>query len=140
MTQITFTVHGEPKAQKRHRDSTSKTGQKIKYDPSSADKTDFKWMVIQSRPQEPFNQPIRLEVVFYFSRPKSHFGSGANSHRIKESAPLWHTSKPDADNCIKFIKDALNKIFWRDDSLICDVTIKKFYNSQPRTEVTVTTL
>lgn len=144
---ISLTIMGEPKAQKRHRSVNIKqmvSGKEItltrQYDPSSSDKGDFLSIVQSNAPLYPFDCPIKLEINLYFTRPKSHFKSGRNSHILKDNAKTWHTSKPDSDNCIKFIMDALNKIFWRDDSLICNITIIKMYDLSPRTEINVTPL
>jgi crossover junction endodeoxyribonuclease RusA len=60
--------------------------------------------------------PLRLEVAFYFPRPKSHFGSGAKANTLKDSAPRFHTSKPDTDKLLRAIGDSLTGIVVRDDS------------------------
>jgi len=46
--------------------------------------------------------------------------------------------EPDIDNCIKFVFDALNKLFWKDDRFIERVTaVKCFGSTEPRTEVVI---
>jgi len=45
--------------------------------------------------------------------------------------------KPDADNCIKSICDALNELAYRDDKQIVEVHAHKFYAEQPRAEVVI---
>lgn len=136
---IHLVILGEPKAQKRHR--SVKMGNFIRqYDPSAKDKDDLLYVVQQQAPKEPFTCPISLSVDFYFTRPKSHYRSGKNSRLLKDTPPLWHLSKPDADNCLKLIQDAMNKVFWRDDSLICDVHITKRYDINPRIEINITPL
>ena len=137
--QIKFTVLGEPKAQKRHRSTRTSTGIR-NYDPSASDKQDFKWMAYNNRPLTPFDQPLRVDVTFFFSRPKSHFGTGKNAGVLKESAPEWHIAKPDRDNCDKQVLDALKGVFWRDDSIVCSGEIEKKYSTNPRIEVTITPL
>jgi Holliday junction resolvase RusA-like endonuclease len=88
--------------------------------------------------------PISLNLVFRLPRPKGHFGTGKNSSRLKETAPAWHTSKPDLDNIEKALKDALSDIrLWRDDCQVCQVTKKKVYvdgMEAPVSEVSITTL
>jgi Holliday junction resolvase RusA-like endonuclease len=59
---------------------------------------------------------------------------------MKDTAPLWHTSKPDVDNMAKFLMDSLNKIYWKDDSYIADCWITKQYDDKPRTEIDITLL
>ena len=136
---IKLIVYGEPKTQKRHR--SARMGKIIKhYDPSSKDKDDFLWIVQQQRPQKPFEQPIKVTFEFYFSRPKSHYGTGSKSAILKTTAPEWHTSKPDTDNLQKFCMDAMNKVFWKDDSYICQSHTIKKYSDTPRIEITIETI
>ncbi|MEB7453251.1 RusA family crossover junction endodeoxyribonuclease [Lysinibacillus sphaericus] len=50
---------------------------------------------------------------------------------------LRPTTKPEADNLIKGIKDGCNKVIWHDDSQIVEMNVRKFYSEQPRAEVTI---
>lgn len=46
--------------------------------------------------------------------------------------------KPDIDNIIKAIQDALNKVAFDDDKQIVEVVVRKFYDDQPpRTSVLI---
>lgn len=136
---IKLVILGEPKAQKRHR--TTRVGGFIRqYDPSSSDKGDFLSIIQSNAPDKPLDQPLRVDCEFYFSRPKSHFKSGKNSHILKDNAALWHTSRNDVDNLIKFVFDALNKVYWRDDGSISECHVRKMYSDKPRTEINITTL
>ena len=47
------------------------------------------------------------------------------------------TKKPDADNIMKAVADALNGIAYKDDSQIVNVTIAKWYSDTPRVEVAI---
>ena len=58
--------------------------------------------------------PLRLEVSFYHSKPKS----------VKRYQP---TTKPDLDNMIKLVGDALNGELWHDDAQIVSIAASKFY-------------
>lgn len=136
---IRLTILGEPTAQKRHR--SVKMGNFVRqYDPSAADKGDFLSVVQNNAPEKPFDCPLMLQLTFYFTRPKSHYKTGKNAHILKDTCPSWHLSKPDSDNLAKFVMDGLNKIFWRDDSLLCDVRIQKKYDTNPRVEIIISPL
>ena len=136
---IKLSILGEPKAQKRHRHV--RMGNFVRqYDPSASDKGDFLSIVQYNAPKEPFCGALAVAIRFYFTRPKSHFKTGKNSHIMKDTAPLWHTSKPDVDNMAKFLMDSLNKIYWKDDSYIADCWITKQYDDKPRTEIDITLL
>ena len=136
---ITFTVPGNPKALKRHR-SFQKGDFKGTYDPSEGDKGDFLAKAMAFKPDVPLDEPLHVKLSFYFQRPKNHYRTGKFSGVLKESAPVWHTSTPDADNVLKFVADALNKIFWRDDSIICHLVVLKMYSESPRIAVQITKL
>lgn len=47
------------------------------------------------------------------------------------------TKKPDMDNIIKIIADALNGIAYYDDSQIVDTAVRKFYSDEPRVVVKI---
>lgn len=135
MTDYEFTVLGEPQALKRHR--TFRRGNFVgTYDPSKADKKDFVAAIQQNAPPKPIDAPLAITVKFYFSRPKSHYRTGKYAGVLKPNAPIWHTKRPDIDNLLKFIADSLNGVFWRDDTLICQVVkMSKRYSDRPRTEI-----
>ena len=62
--------------------------------------------------------PIELTCAFYFARPTSHYGTGRNSGKLKPSAPIDHTQKPDLSKITRAVEDAMTKVIWRDDSQI----------------------
>ena len=131
-----YIVYGNPAAQKRHRHfNRGKFTQT--YDPSKTDKQDFVSQIIQQRPKTPFVYPLIVSINFYFNRPKSHYGSGKNADKLKQSAPFFHTSKPDIDNLIKFVLDAMNGIFFKDDYLITKIKSEKNYSDTPRTTIKI---
>jgi Holliday junction resolvase RusA-like endonuclease len=138
-TIIRRTVLGEPKAQARHRHFTRGTFSG-EYDPSSKDKQSFAGILQREAPEEPISAPIALELTFYMSRPKNHYGTGKKAEFLKELAPEYHSGRPDLDNLTKFVQDSLNKIYYRDDVLICQLTAKKLYSENPRTEIIIKTL
>ena len=71
--------------------------------------------------------PLKMNVEFYFSRPKSHFRTGKNAHLLKTSAPCYHTQKPDADNLFKAAADAVNDILYHDDRQIVEAHVSKHW-------------
>ena len=136
---IEFTIKGDPIAQKRHRHV--KRGNFVtNYDPSAGNKADFLSLAHKHAPSIPFTKALRVDVFFFFKRPKSHYKSGKNSHLLKEDAPEWKISKPDRDNCDKFVLDSLKGLYWHDDSIVCAGEIQKKYSDNPRTEIKITPL
>ena len=80
------------------------------------------------------NGALRLAVYAYFSIPKS----ASKKHRV--DMINWNirpTKKPDLDNILKIVGDALNKIAYDDDSQIVSATIKKFYAEEPHLKIII---
>lgn len=85
----------------------------------------------------PVEHPVHLEVLLVASRP----ATGGVAAKSRRHLAIPHTKKPDADNTLKAIQDALNKIVWKDDSLISSVWVHKRYtmpNEGPGAHIIVT--
>lgn len=132
---IQFTVYGEPVAQGRPRASTFH-GQVKLYDPAKS--KDFKKYVklvaSQHRPDKLLEGPICMKVVVYKSSLKSFSKKKTEAAERGEIRPI---TKPDVDNYVKGVKDALKSVIWKDDSQVVDLHISKFYSQSPRIEITI---
>lgn len=82
--------------------------------------------IIKYRPETPMEGPLSIDIKCYKLKPKSM------SKKVTE----WIT-KPDLDNLVKLVIDAMNKIFFKDDSQIVKITASKHYDNTPRTEVKI---
>lgn len=133
---IKFTVLGEPIAQGRPR-ATSINGRVRMYDPAkSRNYKDYVRLVASDHaPDRLIETAIGLKVTVYRSIPKKY--SSKVKTEMCERGEIVPTTKPDADNYLKAIKDALNGVIWRDDSQIVDVQVRKRYSNKPRIEVEV---
>ena len=88
---------------------------------------------------EPFAHAVEVNVAFYFPRPKSHFGTGRNAGRLKESAPEFVATKPDIDKLLRSTFDALTTAgLWRDDNLAVRVSAVKVYAAHPGARIIIT--
>lgn len=75
------------------------------------------WYARASRPSEPLDGPLSLDVEFIFPRPKD----------LKKSQVLKWT-KPDLDNASKAVWDALTEAgWWVDDARVSEATSRKRY-------------
>lgn len=70
---------------------------------------------------------VLVDAVFYFARPKSHFGTGRNASRLKPSAPAFPTTRAngDGDKLARALLDALTGVAITDDSQVADLRIRK---------------
>lgn len=82
---------------------------------------------------EPYVGPVSLSVKVYLARPTIHYGSGRNADRLRASAPVRPTgAHGDWDNFGKTASDALDGVAFRNDGMIVDGRIEKFYcNDDP---------
>ena len=64
--------------------------------------------------------PLRVDMVFTFVRPASHYGTGRNKGRLKDSAPLRPATAPDLSKLARSTEDALNKFVWVDDARVVE--------------------
>ena len=114
--QIKIKIPGDPQAKMRHR--STKTGHV--YDPN-AENEDRAIAHIRhdvSQYHVPFVGACEAELEFVFARPKSHYRTGQNAHKVKPSAPVYCCNPKDVDNLQKFYLDALNAIVYQDDRQI----------------------
>ena len=68
--------------------------------------------------QPPIARPVMLTARFYFERPQSHYGTGRNAERLKDSAPEHHGQSPDLAKLLRALEDAMSGIVYVDDRLI----------------------
>lgn len=122
---IRFFASGMPKGQPRPR-AFAFGGKARVFDPGTAEgwKSRIAEAARPFRPTKPLTGPLYVHLEFFFARPKSHF----LREQIRQTAPGYHTSKPDSDNCAKAVLDALTTLrMWTDDALVADLRVRKLY-------------
>lgn len=131
---ISFFVSGEPKGQPRPRAFARKMGGKYVarvFDAGTAEawKGAIAAEAAQHKPASPITGPVRLRLWFYLARPKGHYVAGKVERGLRDTAPLYHIGKPDADNLAKAVMDALTQCgwFWFDDAQVAVLTASKLY-------------
>lgn len=85
----------------------------------------------------PTSLPLHVDFIFYFTRPKSHYGSGRNAFMVKDSAPPYPAVKPDTTKLVRCAEDALSGVVWIDDVQIVSQTAKKLYSDRPGLQLRV---
>lgn len=74
--------------------------------------------------------PVKVDVSFYFPRPKSH--TNAAGH-LKPNAPFVHYTTPDLDKVIRSTLDALTQAaVITDDARVQEITARKLYATSER--------
>lgn len=134
---IRFFIHAVPVAQPRQRVGVV-AGHARTYLPSEHPVNAFKAACAMAAsavfPNGPMLGPIHLSAVFVMPRPKSATKKkGANPR-------YWSAKKPDIDNLMKSLQDALTGIVYVDDAQIAIATVHKSIASaseNPRVEVEV---
>lgn len=128
--ELTFTIPGEPKGKGRPR--LGRSGHAYTpHDTASYEnlvKVCFKDKYPDEAPIETGTEVECLILAFY-GIPKSV--SKKNREKMLDGQ-IRPVKKPDADNIIKIVCDALNGIAYHDDSQIVRVTLAKWYSDTPR--------
>ena len=121
----------KPTSQQRHRHTRGGRA----YDPCSEQKRDFLRLCrVVSSPPDPewLSRPVECTIVFTFARPRSHVtAKGA----LRKGVPEMHIYKPDADNLAKFVMDALNGTYYKDDSQVHALHAIKRYGDEDSVRV-----
>ncbi len=133
--QVKFTVFGEPQGKARPRFSR-KNGRT--YTP---DKTVLYENLIRAEYLRQClwqrKEPLAMHIRAYYSIPAS---ASKVRQAAMEAGLIRPVKKPDADNIIKVVADALNQVAYRDDADLVLVVLEKFYSRQPRLEIEIETL
>lgn len=133
---IAFTVPGKPVG--KGRPKAAKRGNHITmYTPEKTVNYEATVALAASQAMSgraPIEGPVEVIMHMVLPIPKSW------SKRKQQDAldgRLLPTTKPDMDNCVKAIFDAMNDIVWRDDVQVADLTSRKRYGPVPCVQVIV---
>lgn len=87
------------------------------------------WFIREYPYFKPIETRVKVTIIAYFDIPKS-------TSRKKEAEMLSEsispTKKPDIDNIIKIILDAMNKFAFKDDTQVTKLEIEKKYAQSPK--------
>lgn len=135
MASVSFEVPGKPHAKQRPK--FARRGRFVTtYTPDETINAEtFIRLTAAPHFDAPLSGPVAIEVLAVFQPPASW--SGAKTRRMLGSA---HLQKPDYDNVIKTVGDALNGIAYADDAQIAEARCRKVWGQVAKTVVTVRTL
>ncbi|WP_353096194.1 RusA family crossover junction endodeoxyribonuclease [Tissierella praeacuta] len=127
-----FTVPGPPVAKGRPR-----LGKYTTYTPTKTvnyeNLVQFSY-IEQYKDADLLGGDLSVTINFYFPIPKS---TSKKNRELMLKGEIRHNKRPDIDNCIKSITDALNNIAYKDDGQIVQIIASKVYSEEPRTEVCI---
>lgn len=130
-----FVFDIEPVAQARPR--ATRFGKSIRlYDPKAVKvyKQSLAYLAQNAYHGKPLSGPLRVILRFYWSIQRS---VSKKEHTRRDNGQIRPTVKADVTNYAKSTEDALNGILWKDDAMIVDEFIYKYYSDHPRVEIEV---
>ena len=143
MNKVKFTLYAEPqgKGRPRFRTHNTKSGKAFAQTYTPAGTRAYEQLIAQEY-RKKYGQEIKFKKDFplailinaYCAIPKSA------SRAVREdmlSGVIFPTKKPDPDNIIKIVLDALNEVAFEDDKQVVNVHCCKQYSNSPRVEVTI---
>jgi len=76
------------------------------------------------------DEPVNVEIIFTFTRPRTHYRTGRFADALKISAPHQHAGSPDLDKLIRGVLDALTAagVWWDDRQVSRLIATKEFTN------------
>lgn len=130
--EVVFEVPGEPRGKGRPR--FTKTGHP--YTDSETRAYEDKIVAYYRKQIGAFRWPdsafVSVHVTAYYPIPKS--ATKAVTAAMREGA-MPPSRKPDIDNVLKIVLDALNGVAYKDDSRVVCVEAQKIYSDTPRLEI-----
>ena len=133
MTTIVFTIPGTARGKQRPR----ATRQGRVYTPKETVNQEAYIKMLAAtamRGFAPFGGPLQATFNISVAIPKSY------TRRQREQAlngEIWPTSKPDIDNVVKLLCDAMNGVVYSDDKQIVDLLVTKAYATHGETIVMI---
>lgn len=131
----------KPTAKARSRD-VFKGGRTWHYTPADTRDAEnyIRNLWLQAYGKSAYSGAVRIEVLVWFPRPKSHFSSSFPVV-LREDSAKFPTIKPDHDNLEKLASDALKGVAFLDDKQIVKSAFEKQYCDVPdalaRWEITI---
>lgn len=129
-----FEMIGEPVGKARPRMNT-RTGRA--YTPTNTKLYEYslrQWFIREYPYFVPIESRVKVTIIAYFGIPKSTSKKKAAEMIAGNISP---TKKPDADNIIKIVLDAMNNFAFKDDTQVTKLEIEKKYDSTPRIYIKV---
>ena len=135
MKEFEFTVDIIPKGKERPR-ATNKGGFSHIYTPRSTMEYERKIAecFLESGGTVFEHKYIKISVKAYFPIPKN---TRKSERLLLETDLVPYDKKPDVDNVVKSVMDALNNVAYIDDKQVVSLKAEKFYSKYPRLVIVI---
>ena len=95
-------------------------------------------LLVGNAPEQPYSGPLKVSVRVVFPVLKSDVNTRAKREQMEMMRLAYHMGKPDADNILKALFDAMTLLrFWEDDSQVVDVRCQKFRGMTPGVNIRI---
>lgn len=92
------------------------------------------YFLLKYKKFKPFEGRLSVNIIATFNIPKSTKKCEAEKMLQNEISP---TKKPDIDNIVKIILDAMNKFAFKDDTQITKLTVEKKYGEEEKVYIEI---
>lgn len=129
-------VSGPPRGKQRPR-MCRINGRSVTYTPRQT--TEYEKLVRASYTEAskvkfPKDKPLEISILALFPIPQH---ASKKLKKLMLKGDILPTKKPDSDNVIKVILDALNGVAYHDDRQVCRVYFEKMYAENPETKILI---
>jgi Holliday junction resolvase RusA-like endonuclease len=80
---------------------------------------------------------IAIEIRIAVVRPRGHLRKDGNLSAEGLRHPIPRNKKPDVDNALKLVMDALNSRAYRDDVLVAKALVERHWGEWPETRIRI---
>ena len=94
----------------------------------------------QGEPRMPDDAPLGIEMQITVVRPKGHFKKDGSLSTEGQKHPFPERKKPDLDNALKLVCDALNSRAYRDDVRFVRASLERNWGEWPATFIRIYTV
>ncbi len=129
-----FEIIGEIKGKARPRLNTYTGSIYTSKETKDYEKLIKQYFIIKYPRYIPLENRIYVKIVAYLKIPKN---TTKKNRDLIDQGVLSPTKKPDIDNIVKIILDALNKMAFKDDNQITKLEIEKVYAEEEKIYVKI---
>jgi len=132
---ITFFASGKVRGKGRPRFARRPGNLVVTYDPEQNRSYEAYLKILAAKEMAglpPVEHPVSLSVLVCLSPPSSW-----SKRKLELSEKIAPTLKPDLDNVVKMVMDALTKVAWKDDAQVISISASKVYAESEGLIVTV---